>query len=137
MEFLDRSPWPFVKELPARNYPRTILSKIPFSFHSHSEETQIMNEEYLRLAVMKTKELCAQRGEPFDLRLFITGVSKRAAQLAKGYRRLIPLTPGDDTPLLDLALREVAAGKILIEKGDYHAIEQAERDNTEIASVNE
>lgn len=96
-----------------------------------------MNEEYLRQAVAKAKEMCAERGEAFDLRLFITGVSKRASQLAKGYRRLIPLTPGDNTPLLDLALREVAAGKILIERGDYHAIEQAEHDNMEIASVND
>ena len=96
-----------------------------------------MNEEYLRQAVAKSNEMCAERGETFDLRLFITGVSKRAVQLGKGYRRLIPLTPGDDTPLLDLALREVAAGKIIIEKGDYHAIEQAERENTEIASVND
>ena len=96
-----------------------------------------MNEEYLRLAVEKTKELCAQRGESFDLRLFITGVSKRASQLGKGYKRLIPLTPGDDTPLLDLALREVAAGKIVIERGDYAAVERDEESYSEGGSVGE
>ncbi|MGN0866371.1 MAG: DNA-directed RNA polymerase subunit omega [Oligosphaeraceae bacterium] len=96
-----------------------------------------MNEEYLRQAVAKAKEMCAQRGEPFDLRLFITGVSKRAVQLSKGYRRLIPLAPNENPPYLDLALREVAAGKIIIERGDYRAIEQAERENLEISSVND
>ncbi|GEM_PF-1292354 len=94
-----------------------------------------MNEEYLRQAVAKAKEMCAERGETFDLRLFITGVSKRAVQLSKGYRRLIPLTPGEEPQLLDLALREVAAGKIIIEKGNYQAIEQAERENVEIGSI--
>ncbi|MGN0891670.1 MAG: DNA-directed RNA polymerase subunit omega [Oligosphaeraceae bacterium] len=95
-----------------------------------------MNEEYLRQAVAKAKEMCAQRGESFDLRLFITGVSKRAVQLSKGYRRLIPLPPNDNTSFLDLALREVAAGKIIIERGNYQAIEQEERENMEINSVN-
>ena len=94
-----------------------------------------MNEEYLRQAVAKAKEMCAERGETFDLRLFITGVSKRAVQLGKGYRRLIPLAPGEEPQLLDLALREVAAGKIIIEKGNYQAIEQAERENVEIVSI--
>ncbi len=96
-----------------------------------------MNEEYLRQAVAKAKEMCAQRGEAFDLRLFITGVSKRAVQLSKGYRRLISLAPNENPPYLDLALREVAAGKIIIERGDYRAIEQAERENMEISSVND
>lgn len=96
-----------------------------------------MNEEYLRLAVEKTKELCKQRGENFDLRLFITGVSKRAAQLGMGYQRLIHLAPGEEPPLLDLALREVAAGMIVIERGDFSAKEKEEESFNTGGSVGE
>ena len=96
-----------------------------------------MNEEYLLQACEKCREIAKERGEVFDTRLFITGVSKRAAQLAKGYRRLISLKPGDHTPLLDIALQEVAAGKVIIERGDFRAVEQEENVGDEIPSVNE
>ncbi len=73
-----------------------------------------MNDEYLKKAKAKAEEMSKARGETFDVRLFITGVSARAAQLAKGYRRLIPLPPDNHDSYLDIALQEVAAGKLLI-----------------------
>ena len=77
-----------------------------------------MNEEYLQAAIAKAKELAGQFGEEFDIRLFISGVSKRATQLANGYQRLIPMTPGDtQTGYLDIALKEVAAGQVIIRHG--------------------
>ncbi|MBO7741075.1 MAG: hypothetical protein J6S21_00845 [Victivallales bacterium] len=94
-----------------------------------------MNEKYLKEAKEKCEQLAAERGERFDVRLFITGVSKRAAQLGKGYRRLIPTKPDDHTPLLDIALQEVAAGVVVIEHGDVSAIERAESSAIEIASI--
>ncbi len=96
-----------------------------------------MKEEYLNAAVKKAKELAKERGEKFDVRLFITGASKRAAQLGKGYQRLIPLRPDDNTPLLDIALQEIAAGAVIIEHGDVRAIEEAAANVVEIASVSD
>ena len=95
-----------------------------------------MNDKYLKEAKEKCEQLAAERGERFDIRLFITGVSKRAAQLSKGYRCLIPRTPDDHTPWLDVALKEVAAGAVIIEHGDVSARERAEENTIEIASVN-
>lgn len=94
-----------------------------------------MNEEYLKAAKAKCQEQAEARGERFDIRLFITGVSKRAAQLAKNYRRQIVMTPGDHTPPLDVALQEIAAGKVIIEHGDVTAYEAAEHSVIEINSV--
>ena len=85
-----------------------------------------MNDEYLKKAKAKAEEMAAARGETFDVRLFITGVSARAAQLAKGYRRLIPTEPDDHTPYLDVALQEVAAGKLLITRRQGTAGQDAE-----------
>ncbi|MDD4540234.1 MAG: DNA-directed RNA polymerase subunit omega [Lentisphaeria bacterium] len=67
-----------------------------------------MNEEYLARAREKVS----------DIRIFINGVSKRAAQLAKGARRLVPSPPNDERSHLDIALLEVAEGKVVITAGD-------------------
>jgi len=67
-----------------------------------------MNEEYLARARAKVK----------DVRLFINGVSKRAMQLSKGNRRLVPTLPDDNRSNLDIALLEVAEGKVVIKAGD-------------------
>ena len=67
-----------------------------------------MNEEYLARAREKVD----------DVRLFINGVSARAAQLAKGAKRLVPLAPNDEQSNLDIALLEVAEGKVVITSTD-------------------
>jgi len=67
-----------------------------------------MNEEYLARARSKVK----------DVRLFINGVSKRAIQLSKGDRRLVPTLPDDERSNLDIALLEVAEGRVVIKQGD-------------------
>lgn len=67
-----------------------------------------MNEEYLARA----------REKVGDVRLFINGVSKRATQLARGARRLVPTLPNDERSYLDIALLEVAEGKVIISNGD-------------------
>ena len=67
-----------------------------------------MNEEYLARA----------RAKVDDVRLFINGVCKRAAQLSKGYRRLVPTNPNDDRSNLEIALLEVAEGRVIIKPGD-------------------
>ena len=94
-----------------------------------------MNEDYLKKAKAKAEEMAKERGEEFDVRLFITGVSARAAQLARGYRRLIPMKPDDHTPYLDVALQEVAAGKLLITRGKG-AGSEGDDGEIEIAEVN-
>ncbi|MBP5638400.1 MAG: DNA-directed RNA polymerase subunit omega [Victivallales bacterium] len=73
-----------------------------------------MNEEYLARAREKVS----------DVRLFINGVSKRASQLAKGDRRLVPTLPNDERSHLDIALLEVAEGKIVIDYRDDVAAEE-------------
>ena len=67
-----------------------------------------MNEELLAKAREKVP----------DVRLFINAVSKRANQLGKGARRLIPTLPDDDRSNLDIALTEIAEGKIIVKEGD-------------------
>jgi|BioPla2DNA2_1021312.scaffolds.fasta_scaffold29533_2 DNA-directed RNA polymerase subunit K/omega len=67
-----------------------------------------MNEEYLARARTKVD----------DVRLFINGVSKRAVQLAKGWRRLVPSPPNDERTCLDIALLEVAEERVIITQGD-------------------
>jgi len=67
-----------------------------------------MNEEYLARAREKVD----------DVRLFITGVSKRAKELAAGARRYVPTLPNDERSYLDIALLEVAEGKIIITNGE-------------------
>ena len=67
-----------------------------------------MNEEMLAKAKAKVK----------DVRLFINGVSKRADQLVRGSTALVPVAPNSEESKLDIALREVAEGKIIICQGD-------------------
>lgn len=94
-----------------------------------------MNEEYLQAAIAKAKALAAEFGEEFDIRLFIVGVAKRASQLANGYQRLIPMMPGDtQTSFLDIALKEVAAGQVIIRHGGQ--VETASpKESNEISSI--
>ena len=66
-----------------------------------------MNEELLAEARKKVS----------DVRMFIVGVSRRASELAKGARPLIHMTPGEEREYLDIALQEVAEGKVLIKPG--------------------
>ncbi|NMA20849.1 MAG: DNA-directed RNA polymerase subunit omega [Lentisphaerae bacterium] len=66
-----------------------------------------MNEEYLARARTQVK----------DVRLFINGVAKRALQLSKGNRRLVPTLPDDTRSNLDIALLEIAEGKVVIKPG--------------------
>ena len=94
-----------------------------------------MNDEYLKQAKAKAEEMAAARGETFDVRLFITGVSERAAQLAKGYRRLLPTLPDDHTPYLDVALQEVAAGKLLITRRQGMADQDSKAVAVEITEI--
>lgn len=64
-----------------------------------------MNEEYLERAKHKVS----------DVRLLINAASRRAAELAKGAKPLVPTLPNDDRSSLDLALLEIADGLIVIE----------------------
>jgi len=67
---------------------------------------QTLNEEYLERA----------RAQVEDVRLFINGVSRRAAELARGAKPLVPTLPQDDRSNLDIALLEVAEAKIVIKQ---------------------
>ena len=69
-----------------------------------------MNEEYLAKARLKVA----------DVRMFIVGVSRRAAELAKGARILVKLTDdeAEEKDYLNIALKEVAEGKVVIKPGD-------------------
>ena len=49
-----------------------------------------------------------------DRRLLINGASKRAAELARGARAMISVNPQDEVSFLDIALEEIALGKIVI-----------------------
>jgi len=53
-----------------------------------------------------------------DVRVLINGASKRAAELARGARPLLHLTPGKEVDFLDLALQEIAEGKIVLNVKD-------------------
>jgi len=50
-----------------------------------------------------------------DIRLLINAASRRAAELARGSRPLIPLTPGEEVDYLDIALLEICEGKVTIQ----------------------
>jgi len=67
-----------------------------------------LNEEYLARAKVHVS----------DVRVFINGVAKRAAELARGARPLVPTLPQDERTHLDIALLEVAEGKIKISVDD-------------------
>ncbi|MBT3286610.1 MAG: DNA-directed RNA polymerase subunit omega [Victivallales bacterium] len=63
-----------------------------------------MNEEYLARAKDKVD----------DVRLLINGAAKRAAELARGAKPLVPTLPDDDRSSLDIALLEIAEGAVVI-----------------------
>jgi len=65
-----------------------------------------LNDEYLNQARKKVT----------DVRLLINGASKRAAELARGARPLVPMLPQDERSHLDIALLEIAEGKIVIQE---------------------
>lgn len=65
-----------------------------------------MNEEYLTRAKEKVD----------DVRLLINGAAKRAAELARGAKPLVPTLPEDERSSLDIALLEIAEGAIVIER---------------------
>ena len=68
----------------------------------------ILNEYYLELAQAKVE----------DPRLLVNGVSARAKELARGGHPLVAITPGEPVDWLDVALREVAEGKVRILAAD-------------------
>jgi DNA-directed RNA polymerase subunit K/omega len=65
-----------------------------------------LNEEYLARAKEKVD----------DVRLLINGAAKRAAELARGAKPLVPTLPEDERTSLDIALLEIAEGMVAIEK---------------------
>jgi len=65
-----------------------------------------LNNKYLADAVKQVS----------DVRLLINGASKRASELGKGARPLVPTTPNDTRSHLDIALLEIAEGKIIIKQ---------------------
>ena len=69
-----------------------------------------MNEEYLAQARQKVT----------DVRMFIVGVSRRAAELAKGARPMVKLNNDEEKEkdFLNIALKEVAEGKVVIKPGN-------------------
>lgn len=69
-----------------------------------------MNEEYLARARQKVS----------DVRMFIVGVSRRAAELAKGARPMVKLSYEEEVEkdYLNIALLEVAEGKLIIKPGN-------------------
>ncbi len=73
-----------------------------------------MNEELLAQAKSKVK----------DVRMFIVGVSRRARELAEGARTMVTVAPGAEKDYLDLALREVAEGKVIIKSAEEDSEEE-------------
>ena len=69
-----------------------------------------MNEEYLAKAKLQVT----------DVRMFIVGVSRRAAELAKGASPMVNLTyeEKEEKDYLNIALKEVAEGKVVIKPGN-------------------
>ena len=69
-----------------------------------------MNEDYLAQARQKVS----------DVRMFIVGVSRRAAELAKGARPMVKLSYEEEVEkdYLNIALLEVAEGKLIIKPGN-------------------
>ena len=61
-----------------------------------------MNEQYLELA----------KGKVTDLRILINAAARRAGELARGARPLVPVLPQDERSYLDIALLEIAEEKI-------------------------
>ena len=70
-----------------------------------------MNEKYLDLA----------RQVVPDKRLLINAASKRAAELARNARPLVVVPPQDDRNFLDIALLEIAEGKLVVSFKPFEA----------------
>jgi DNA-directed RNA polymerase subunit K/omega len=68
----------------------------------------------MRGLALNEKLLEQAKGKVDDVRVLINGASKRAAELARGARPLLPLTPGEEVDFLDLALEEIAEGKLVL-----------------------
>ena len=64
-----------------------------------------LNEEYLARAKERVE----------GVRLLINGAARRAAELARGAKPLVPTLPNDDRSSLDIALLEIAEGVLIIE----------------------
>ncbi|MBQ7652277.1 MAG: DNA-directed RNA polymerase subunit omega [Victivallales bacterium] len=67
-----------------------------------------MNEELLEQAKLIVP----------DVRKLIVGVSRRARELAEGARTMVTVSPGAEKDYLDLALREVVEGKVIIKSAE-------------------
>ena len=83
-----------------------------------------MNEEYLKRA----------QATVGDVRLFINGVAKRAAELARGARPLVPMRPDDGRTNLDIALLEVAEGRVVIKPNAAVVAENAALAEEEVST---
>lgn len=64
-----------------------------------------------------------------DVRILINVAPKRAAQLARGAKALVPLIPGQDMDYLDIALKEIVEGKIEVMKPELEMEEEDEDDD--------
>jgi DNA-directed RNA polymerase subunit K/omega len=81
-------------------------------------------EQQVRSEVLNEELLERAKGTVADVRLLINGASRRAAELARGGRPLIPLTPGSEPDYLDIALMEIAEGKVVIAPPSEEAPEE-------------
>ena len=63
-----------------------------------------MNEQYLEMAKKQVS----------DIRMLVPGVAKRVSQLAHGGKPLISMPTGAQMEFIDIALLEVAEGKITL-----------------------
>jgi DNA-directed RNA polymerase subunit K/omega len=67
-------------------------------------ESGTVNEKYLSRAL----EVVGDRP------ILINGASRRASELARGAKPLIKVLPTDDRSYLDIALLEIAEGKLIL-----------------------
>jgi DNA-directed RNA polymerase subunit K/omega len=68
-------------------------------------EDRGVNEAYLEMAKAKVPDVC----------VLVNAASKRAAELSRGARPLVPVLPQDDRSHMDIALLEIGEGKIILE----------------------
>ena len=66
--------------------------------------SEALNEQYLDRA----------KSQVSDVRLLINAAARRSAELARGGRPLVPVPPGAHDDFLDIALLEIAEGKLKI-----------------------
>lgn len=67
-----------------------------------------MNEKYLEEAKQKFD----------DPRILINAAARRASELARGAKPLVPVLPDDNRSYLDIALLELAEEKIVVSRGE-------------------